>query len=102
MLEHLIGRDLAHFLPDPVLQHSFTTFLPHFVRARVLVGSMLALTRSKGKFGAYSFACRITCSLSVASSKCGIRFAARSLHKPSRPRFSHYARSVQHAAAVAH
>ena len=58
VLEHLIGQNLPHFLPDQVLEHCSTLFLALFQRARVLVGSMLALARSKGKFGAHSFACR--------------------------------------------
>ncbi|MBP5397531.1 MAG: hypothetical protein J6Y32_02705, partial [Bacteroidales bacterium] len=36
VLEHLIGRDLPHFLPDQVLEHCSTLFLAHFQRARVL------------------------------------------------------------------
>ena len=58
---------------------------------------MLALTRSKGKFGAYPFAWRLTSSLAFASNKSAIRYAARSLRNPSRPRFSQIAPSVQHA-----
>ena len=94
VLEHLIGRDLPHFFARPGAGALRYAVFGVILCAQVCWWRHAGAPRSKGKSGANPFACRITCSPSVASSKCGIRFAARSLRIPSRPRFSHYARSI--------